>query len=1303
MSSEKMIRASLERLDRTKMMQTTAFPQRGTTKRQGWSAGRMLALLLLLAGFVAGNGLLRAQTTATISGTVHDTSGAVVPKAKVTLTDEASKAVRSTVSGGEGHFTFPSVQPGAIYELKITAKGFSEWMVGGIEVHPGDRLSIDKIALVIGEVSESVVVTADVAGITLTSPEHSALITSDTIDRMSTVGRDVSELVRTLPGFTLNAGSSVQNQAPDYEVMGFGNGGLSNYGANGAAPQGGFVSVVTDSANVMDPGDMGGQMMNVNAEQVQEVKVQTSNFGADEAKGPVVINAVGKSGGDNYHGTVYTNLRNAAFNANDWLSNYYGTERPNNRFVYPGATLGGPVKIPGTHFNHSKKLTFWTGFEYYKQTSVSSLVQDFIPTADMLGGNLSADSIASALNVDSATLTSQCTADYSTGTFQNVGGICAVPSGTDQNGNTISNGQIAASSIESSFVKAYTRFYPKTNRTPKAMAADDEPTDGFNYVKNVMASNDGFQIHGRLDENFSDNLKLYLTYNYESVNGESPLNNMYYNPTNVVPYPTPFYSHAHSHVLAVNLTRVFTPTLSNEFVTSGAYFYQPGQFADPSLVQDENTDFPYPGGLLANGTTQLPAIVNYEIGVPSFAMANVPKDSLYLRKYSFNVQDTISKQLRSHSLRFGGYAEMTANNQVATGNYAMGEFVFARWDYCKTNWQSSDSSAAAKTMTLGNGVANFLTGCAASYSQNSADLATDLNFKSWSFFGTDEWKVNSRLTLTYGVRFEHMGPWTDAHGIGLAVWNPTAAYAGLQTIDQNDPTTWPGINWHKHPGSLGSVPLSGAPSTAIFISPRAGLSFDAYGNGKTVIRGGWGAYRAHDSYNLSAGAGNVTAGIRSYSTQGTYGCTLEQLFDPSAEFVPSQGGVATGSCSTSYTNGSSSSSAGQFAVTALDPKDKNQPVTYNYNLTLDQVLPWGMAFEVAYSGNQSAHLATLSSSTGADVENQNVVPLGAGFHPDPITGQIYDPNNMTTAEWADFRPYPNYTKVDVPKHISWANYNALQTSLSKQAGSLIMNVNYSWAKALGVRGNYDTGYNADPINLQNDYGILAYNRAQAMNLSFSYQEGKKYHGSNVVLRQSLNDWELSGIMTMQSGPDMAIINGTPNFSMSASVGVNGLSYGTVDWLGTPDYVLMPIVTCNPGANLHSKSSGAKQFINGTCFKLPEVGSQGQYKMPDVHGPAFFNADLTVFKNFKLGEGKKLQFRMAGFNFMNHPLTSFNNQDTSNINLIFQDPSGSAYTTFADAAANAVPNSTTFGYTGYKSGTIANGPGRIVEFGLKYTF
>lgn len=1236
-----------------------------------------------------------AQTSSSISGTVKDATGAVIPGARVLLVNEASKGVRSTKSNGEGFFYFAAVQP-ATYSVDVSYKGFETWRVTGILVNPGDNLTISKIGMKLGAVTASIVVSAETAGVALDSGEHSTLITAGQISRLSTVGRDANELLTILPGFTTNAGTNIQNEGPNYQVAGFGNGNLGALGANGAAPQQGLVNVTSDGANVIDPGDMGGQVSNVNMDQVQEVKVETSNFGADQAKGPIVINAVGKAGSSEYHGDLHGYLRNYAFNSNNWLSKYDGLKRPAEKYFYPGGSFGGPVKIPGTHFNRSERLVFWAGYEYYDQQTLSGMQEAFVPTPAMLAGDLSVNSIAHALNVDPAALQTSCSAPYAPqGAWTNIGGLCYSPDGqTDEWGNKITKGQILTADIDPA-VGTYTRFYPKINHVPQPVPDGNGGTqfvsEGYNYVQNVMGSNNGFQLHSRVDENISDSLKLYVTYNWEKVNSASLLNNIYYNPGGTVPYPTPFDSNTGAQYLTLNTTKTFSSTLTNELVLSGVYFNEPQQFANRSLAQVTGTPWAaagYSGGATGQtlfgpgsthakiGNTQLPRLGGYEgVNIPSFSMGYVPSNSEFLKKYDWTVQDNVTKVYRTHSLKLGFYGEKTGDNEMTLGSNANGTMEFMRWGNCYIN-QTTPTGSAPATMGPGNEVANFLTGCPLSYSQDTSDPNTDLTFSTIEGYLTDEWKATPKLTLTLGIRLSHLGPWTDAHGIGAAVWEPSELHKGvlLSSVTQ-DPKTWTGFKWHQIDSS---IPVAGVPTRALFYQPRLGIAYDALGNGKTVIRGGWGAYHAHDN-RYPAGAVSTAIGMQTWTTT-NIGCTYGQLF--SSSVVP---------CGY-YTPAALRAQTSPFNVNALDSHDDKTPLTYNYNLTLDQVMPWKTTFELAYVGNQSSDLLTLGG-----LQNQNVIPLGAFFGPDPLTGQVYSPANIPQA--ADYRPYPNYQTISVPNHIGWSNYNAMQVSLNRQTGNLIFGLNYTWSKALGVRGNWDTGAVGDPVDPHNDYGIVSFDRRHVINANYSWQEGNLFQG-NHFLGAVLNQWELSGIGSIQSGPDLAVLNSTNfGFNGGADYYVPGqtapvsVPISNYTWLGTSDYSLQPTVTCDPRTGLKHN-----QFVNGSCFGVPAEGSQGVYNLPYVAGPKFLKWDMSVYKDVKVRERQSMQFRLSGFNFLNHPITSFNANNLNALYLQVGDATNTHYATPQQALQGVqIVSGNSFGSTIYKDGQ------RILELGFKYNF
>lgn len=199
----------------------------------------------------------------------------------------------------------------------------------------------------------------------------------------------------------------------------------------------------------------------------------------------------------------------------------------------------------------------------------------------------------------------------------------------------------------------------------------------------------------------------------------------------------------------------------------------------------------------------------------------------------------------------------------------------------------------------------------------------------------------------------------------------------------------------------------------------------------------------------------------------------------------------------------------------------------------------------------------------------------------------------------------------------------------------------------------------------------------------------------------LNQWEISGITSIQSGPDVAAFNSNFNLSggyeyeptgTSTPLGVN---FDSITQLGTPSVAVQPVITCDPKFNLPGIKNGAKTFINGNCFTLPAPGTNGSFQLPDIHGPMYFNSDLTLIKNVHIRENQSLQFRLAAFNFLNHPNWQLYGGPAAGLSLGFGE--ASILPTIAAARASLVQTSNNFGSTPYKSSL------RIVELGFKYSF
>jgi Carboxypeptidase regulatory-like domain len=325
----------------------------------------LFCLALVFVGALQGQGIF-----ATLTGVVSDPSGAVINDAKIELKDAISGSVRDTVTNGDGYFTFASVPVGT-YVLTVESKGFQTYKADGIALGGAEKRNFN-IQLVVGATNQTVEVNAQEAPLVTTdSAEKSYTLESKELQNLVQVGSSAAEYIKIMPGFAVQNGS--QNKA-NYtgEVIGINANGdagsqsaLNNaYTYNGLP--GNSLDITADGAHVSDPGCNCDTPVNPNSDFLQEFKVLQGNFSAENQKGPILITSVTKAGGQEFHGSLFFSARNYAMNANDALNNANNSPKPANKYYYPGASIGGPVIIPGTNFNKNKdKLFFFAGYEYF--------------------------------------------------------------------------------------------------------------------------------------------------------------------------------------------------------------------------------------------------------------------------------------------------------------------------------------------------------------------------------------------------------------------------------------------------------------------------------------------------------------------------------------------------------------------------------------------------------------------------------------------------------------------------------------------------------------------------------------------------------------------------------------------------------------------------------------------------------------------------------------------------------------------------------------------------------------------------
>ncbi len=1247
--------------------QHTPCRARGRRARAATRTAALSASLLL-----APCALFSQGTTATLSGTVTDPSGAVIPNAVVTLKNQSTGDTRPSKSNGAGDFTFSAVPVGD-YEVDIKTPGFQDFKEGGIHLDPGDQRSLRELKMVAGSEAQTVNVREASQSITLDSGEQGSLISAEDIKHLSVEGRDVTELLKILPGFAITSGAGGGlNAAYDPSQVSVG-GGYGAYAGNGQNISG--TSLLSDGVDVTDPGNFGSAIQNINYEQVAEVKVQTSSFTADEARGPIVINAVGKSGGDHFHGSLYTYARTSQLNSADWLANYTAQSKPPDREVYPGFTLGGPIYVPHFNFNRDKRLTFFVGAEDYAQRNAyaygsagNAILNALVPTAAMRNGDFSQTQLQQYLG---SSLTSSTYANINT-----------VPL-TGKNGQPLINGQLGAN------------LDPQTQVLLNTLPLPNEASSGgFNYITTNLADNDLWEARARIDYAINDKNKLFVVYSKEAGKAGFPQIE-YYSPrgNTLGGVNTPgggILSTVNSEIGSLNYTSIISPTTTNEFFLAGAWLLQ--NFVPKSLeATTANGAYTTPG-LFNNGSKVIPQLQDYNAdGLPLALTPDGTFGGIYAKKWVRTGGDNLTKVIGKHTARLGIFVQLDTNHQVTPyvdSNGAVQLYFFPETitDPLQglIHWTGAVGSGNG-----GNYLANFLEGGVQTYTQTNFAPSPNVYFWNIDGYVQDHWRITPHLTLDYGVRFDHLSPWSDAHKQGIPVWDP-AAYAS-----RSNPTL-PGIEWHAIDPS---VPLSGVPSKWAYTEPRVGFAWDAYGTGKTVVRGGFGIYRSHDSFN------DVTPGISTVEGQRT--ATVNNILLSS---VNSQSATAT--APGGFTQSTSAS--------ALLAGDDQVPQTWTYNLAVDQKTIFNSLFEIAYIGNHTEHLLNDGSSNPVELNNINAIQPGGLFRPNPLTGavlpllpptgSINNPNsansvtNLSANQIDQYRPYPLYHTLSVSQHNVYANYNSLQTQWNKQQGHALYGVNYTFSRALGVLGGgpqgEGNGLPADPFNYRNDYLPLSFDRTSVFNASYSYDIGNVVKNRYVGL--ATNGWELSGITTIQSGGNAAS-QFTPNFNLGGSLNVLNqtgqpvqLGINSTNFLGTPDVLLQPVVTCNPG--VHAQSH---QYINASCFSLPQVGQQGTLRTSYVHLPAYTDTDLTAAKDFHMGEGRDVQFRFAAFNFINHANTTFTTATPGQggaETLNFNNTAITTGTSIAQAVATAPnTNASTFGLAPLRTGR------RIVEVSLKLNF
>lgn len=763
------------------------------TKSKTIAAGIAIALLLIF-----GTTLATAQSnSATLTGIVTDKTGAVIPKATIDLTDEASGVVRSAVTDERGFFSLVGV-PVATYDVKVSSQGFNSLLRKGISVHINDQIELKGIALTVAGNNASIVVTAEASELTpSTSGEVSYTITDTQLHNMDIEGRSAIELLGLIPG-SGNTGNF--NGTYNSASAGFTQN-SSTFTVNGNRFD--QVALVSDGASVSDLNTAGAAAVTPNIDMISELKVESAAYSSAQPNGPVVVSTETKSGGKEYHGQLELTARDHVLNAADWQQKANGLPAPQTSLFYPQLQIGGPAAPKSAYL--ADKLFFFAATEFSQQQV------DLLPRKSQVPAEAGSPGYT-GLGMAKGDFTD---AAYLNALSNSANGYLGWPVGiqpcsgsyysaacVSQAGYGSNWGQIGSGSIDPAG-QILLSAIPAANVDPSVHG-------GYNLITDYTVSQPRNQEIAKIDYALNDTEHFSVRFNHENESVPSPYGP--WNQWNQVPYPASQTEKSASNSVNLDLTSVLSSSLTNEASLGYTRFTLKTALGDLNAVSTTALNYPYAN--IFTSTSGLIPNVSFEKNVGGLYIGGGEAPPYLGAQNNITFNDGLTFLKGTHLFRGGFYMQFARYNLLTDGS-----------DNGSFDTENYDS-------VTGNDWADLLLGNTSNFAQTSGNLLANMALNRADFYLQDTWKSSSRLTLNYGVRVDHIGWWYDKNG-RIAIFNPsddtsasTANYANFSGIESH--------------ATDSKVPLSGSQPLSFQVAPSVGFAYDLAGGGRTVLRGGFG-------------------------------------------------------------------------------------------------------------------------------------------------------------------------------------------------------------------------------------------------------------------------------------------------------------------------------------------------------------------------------------------------------------------------------------------------------------------------------
>jgi hypothetical protein len=1075
---------------------------------------RLFLTLLLCAGMVAGQTI-----TGRISGQVTDPSGASLPGAAITATNEATGLTWTTATNERGDYVLTPLPPGT-YSVSVKSAGFRTSTRTGINLVSDGRATAN-FTMEIGEVATAVEVIASAAeAVNVVSGEISRTLDSSQVQDLALNGRNYMQLVTLIPGTALLNDDQLALTTS-----------LSTTGqaVNGNRPN--TSNLTVDGAFNLDAGSNGSQINNVGIDFIREVQVKSSNFSAEYGRqSGAAINVVTRSGTNDFHGSAFEFLRNDKLDARS----FFAPSKPSLRFNNFGYSFGGPIL--------KSKLFFFGGQEWKYIRRYTDPARRTLPTRAERRGDFTGRT--STLNLPGTTT--------------------PVP-GRDLSGLITPNGRAIAAVYDQmeQLAASYTD-------TPTANNAIYQLPNPFDFRQDLV----------RVDYRLNESHSFYGRYLHDDYNVSDPFGTFVVSQLPTVPgnrlRPANSWQAAH--------TWIARPNLINE-ARGNAGWHSQRVLLEGDYWSASRYGFDYRELFEGGG--------RYPTGIPNTSIAGFSGftgPTYYVSTTTdISLSDTLTWTTGTHTVRSGFL--FTRNRKDANGRPPLtGAATF---------------NPSGNPLTTGNALADALIGNFRTYSEAQYDPIGMFRFSQYDAFITDQWKINRRLNIEFGVRYQSLLPvYTVANNVANFVparYDPARAVTVL-----NNGTVVPGsgdvYNGIVRAGDgipadqLGRVPdgnrpevlgvPAGAPrglhNAAHPFAPRFSFAYSPDANGKTAIRGGFGMFydRIDQTAIVQGGLAMPPYGERVQFENGN-------LADPTSG-RPQQRGVTD----------------------VIRPIDENLkwPHTMHYSLSVQRELPAGVFMEAAYVGNQSRHLMRQP-----DI---NLAPFSL------LASNAALPAAQRASVNA-LRPFKGYSQILMRVSDANSNYNALQLYATKRTGALTWTAGYTFSKAL-TDASSNGEASDEPFNRRYNYGPASFDRTHIFVGTFVARM-PSLRNLTAWQRGIAGGWELSGIGRTQTGQPFTVVSAT------------AIATRRADYIGGE--VALP-----------AGERSVSRWFNTAAFATPPDTRLGTAGFGTVRGPGLTLFDISLRKVFSITEQVKLRVQADAFNAFNKANFRAPNVNTTNLDF-----------------------------------------------------